>query len=793
MNPTIRNYLFAVAVIFGITSGLRAQTIRIMPLGNSITFDENSLDASYPRDDGVRISYRYRLYQLLHDAGYEFDYVGSENCGNNYFFNPELDDNAGFPGIETHQLEDLINTGYNAVYGYNESPGPYLNTYPADIILLHIGTNNLITSANQVDDLLDAIRSYDPDVFILVARIINRRTSHSSTTVFNNNVESMVNSRNDLRIRMVNMETGAGINYATDMIDNLHPNAAGYDKMGYKWFEALQSLNQPPSLTEFPQQFTGIGAPFVPISLDDYVNDMEDPAQALTWSYTTKLGSQLIVSIDENRNLLVSPNGGWSGTEVLTLKVTDTGNGVFPASSTIEVLFTVNPGNRPPAIQTFPGTVINQEEAYSYTIHAIDIDEDPVYYSVVEKPSWLSFNQGTHQLSGIPHDQHVGLHPITLRASDGQDYTDQSWVLEVIDVNDPPVFVSVPETEVDHGNLYSYVISATDTESDPLEYSILELPVWLQYNSITRVISGTPDFDQIGLHDIVIQVSDGFTEVLQSYELSVIDSNDPPQFLTTAVTDVNEDGNYYYNVIAIDNDGDFLNYSAPQIPEWLSFDPFSRSLIGQPGNDEVGAYDVTIRVTDGYVNTDQEFQLTVHNVNDPPVFISDPLINANVLEAYIYMIFAEDIDPGDNLTFSAIVKPNWLTLSSGTGDALLFGTPNESHIGSHAVIIQASDGKEQVMQGFTLKVSLSTGLDDFSFDEKLKVYPNPSDGIFYFESEEPGEIMLNIYNSVGILQRTISSDFEEQVEINISDFEKGIYIYKAFLNGQEETGKLIKN
>ncbi len=81
----------------------------------------------------------------------------------------------------------------------------------------------------------------------------------------------------------------------------------------------------------------------------------------------------------------------------------------------------------------------------------------------------------------------------------------------------------------------------------------------------------------------------------------------------------------------------------------------------------------------------------------------------------------------------------------------MIGTPTESNIGSHAIIIQVSDGMEQVMQGFTLKVSYSTAVDDLTIDTPLKVYPNPSDGIFYFESEEPGEIILNIYNSVGIL------------------------------------------
>ena len=788
----IKKFLFAVSILLGVSSGLVSQTVRIMPLGNSITYDENSLDASYPRSDANRISYRYRLYQLLYEEGYDFDYVGSEDCGFNYFQNPELDDNAGFSGIETWQLANLINTGYNAVEGHYESSGPYLNYYPADIILLHIGTNDLIESASEVKDLLDNIRYHDPDVYILVAKIINRRVYHASTTTFNNNVDLMVTMRGDPRIKMVNMETGAGINYSTDMIDNLHPNQAGFVKMGEKWFDAVKNLNQAPVVSQIPDQFTSRESAFAPISLDDYVTDSEDPNNLLTWTFTRKLGSQLIVSIDENRMLMVSPNGDWSGTELLSLKVTDTGSGALPRNSTMEVSFTVDKGNDPPVIASNPVTVINQEENYSYTVQAYDIDGDSIIYSVVQKPSWLNFSVVTHQLSGIPHHEHVGVHDITLRVADAEDYTEQSFQLEVIDVNDPPMFTSIPEVEVDQGKLYSYVIKAIDLDGDPLAYSVVEIPAWLQYNSQTRVISGTPDFQDIGEYDVIIQVSDGNVEVIQSYQLSVINANDPPEFISEAVTEVVEKGDYYYNVIAQDIDGDLLTYSAPLIPEWLSFDPFSRTLVGQPDNDQVGTHHVIVRVSDGFVEIDQIFELTVINVNDQPIFTTEPLTEARAMEAYIYRIVGEDVDLGDILNFTAIAKPDWLTLSSGSNDALLFGTPNKSHIGSHAVIIQLSDGHVEVMQGFTLKVLWPTAVEDFTM-EGLNVYPNPSDGVFYFSFGEPGEVTLHIYNSMGILKKTIISDFSEQFEVNISEFERGIYLYKAILNGKEETGKLIKN
>jgi len=763
-----------------------------MPLGNSITYDENSLDGSNPRPDGNRISYRFKLYNLLNDEGHDFDFVGSEDCGINYFGDPELDDNAGFPGIETWQLSNLINTGYNAVKGQYETSGPYLNYHPADIILLHIGTNDLIESAYQVEDLLDKIRKYDSDVYILVAKIVNRRTFHPSTTTFNNNVAQMVFNRHDPNILMVNIETGAGINYSTDMIDNLHPNQAGYDKMGVKWFEAIMSLNQAPVISTITEQFTSRGNDFAPIALDDYVVDGDDPDHQLTWTFTRKLGSQLNVFIDGNRNLMVSPNGDWYGSEILTLKVEDTGSGAFPASQTKEVLFTVEKGNDAPVIESNPGTVTNQGENYSYTIQAYDTDGDSMTFSAIQKPSFLSFNGVTHQLSGIPSNDHVGFHNITLRVSDGKEYTDQSYQLEVLNVNDPPLFVSIPQLEVDQGTLYSYVIYVNDPDDDSLTYSAESIPDWLYFNEVTRVLSGTPDFFQVGVHDIILKANDGTADATQEYQLTVLSTNDPPEFISAAVTEVNEDGSYYYNVIATDNNGDALTYSAPTIPDWLTFDPANRTLQGQPENGDVGVHDVIIRVSDSFVETDQNFSLTVFNVNDAPSFTSEPLLEVHASESYIYRVEVADVDQEDQLTITAVTKPDWLTLASGTNDALLYGTPTTSHIGSHAIIIQVSDGIEEVMQGYTLKVNNPTAIEDIDMNADVDVYPNPADLIINFRMDKPGDMTLYIYNAVGILKKAVTSDFEEKLEVNISDLERGIYLYKAIIDGQTMTGRFIK-
>lgn len=197
------------------------------------------------RPTGVRIAYRNTLRDLLTSAGYAFDFVGSENAGERYL-GTEMDDNAGFPGITDEQLAVVIKTGYAGHSDLQVTPGPYLETYPADIILLHIGTNHVDASPDDVEDILDNIRNSDSDVIIIVARIINRYPYSEVTTTFNDNVEAMVKARADSRIVMVDMENGAGIDYYTDMDDDLHPNHLGYDKMAAVWYEALIALKSAP-------------------------------------------------------------------------------------------------------------------------------------------------------------------------------------------------------------------------------------------------------------------------------------------------------------------------------------------------------------------------------------------------------------------------------------------------------------------------------------------------------------------------------------------------------------------
>ncbi|GEM_PF-3885993 len=281
------------------TFGTTSQTLRIMPLGNSITYDSRVNDTR-PVED--RFGYRLPLYNHLISYNYNFDFVGSEHAGSNYL-PTGYDDNAGFPGIKDNELYVLLKTGrrYQPAKGIDEqiTNGPYLDYYPADIILLHIGTNGNDepggTSPNDVEDVLNEIDRYEDStgthIKVFLALIINRSPNETFVTDFNNNVKAMAldrmnNAANPAYpddIVIVDMEHIPGFDYTMspdpngapgDMNDKYHPNDKGYAKMADTWFDAIKStIGIPPEIVSQPESkglFVGDTAVFS-ITLTDTV------------------------------------------------------------------------------------------------------------------------------------------------------------------------------------------------------------------------------------------------------------------------------------------------------------------------------------------------------------------------------------------------------------------------------------------------------------------------------------------------------------------------------------------
>ena len=221
--------IFTVLVLtYPVEAGRPPYTIKIMPLGDSITYGYT--DGSLTNDFSV--AYRQKLYLDLVKLGYKVDFVGSLLSGQSA--TPFFDyDHEGHPGYEKHEVANKI--------------FDWLTQNPADIVLLHIGTNNINPDSFYVEKILNEIDRYSLDVIVVIARIINRidnSQKSSLTTQLNDNVEFMALDRiakEGDKILIVDQERA--LNYNTDLApDGFHPNENGYMKMADVWLNGLLSL-----------------------------------------------------------------------------------------------------------------------------------------------------------------------------------------------------------------------------------------------------------------------------------------------------------------------------------------------------------------------------------------------------------------------------------------------------------------------------------------------------------------------------------------------------------------------
>ncbi len=124
-------------------------------------------------------------------------------------------------------------------------------------------------------------------------------------------------------------------------------------------------------------------------------------------------------------------------------------------------------------------------------------------------------------------------------------------------------------------------------------------------------------------------------------------NNAAPVFTSSDSHETDEDESIVFTIIATDENGDDLTYSAESRPSWLALNPSTGVLSGTPTNDDVGEYDLVLSVTDGINEpVEQDFTLTVLNVNDAPVITRITSRQSRIVEGVeaVFDVVATDVD-----------------------------------------------------------------------------------------------------------------------------------------------------
>jgi len=195
--------------------------------------------------------------------------------------------------------------------------------------------------------------------------------------------------------------------------------------------------------------------------------------------------------------------------------------------------------NSAPDIASQPNQTANENTPWQYTAQATDNDADILTWSLTLKPEGMDIDGPTGQISWTP--THIdyeddpwgegqGKHLVGVRVRDGNGGADvQYFWLQVERANHNPEITFIADDETYEDSLYTYQVTATDADGDPLTYELTVFPAGMTIGSQTGLITWTPSAADIGSHDITVRVQDNMGgETLQSYTLTVLDVPEPP-------------------------------------------------------------------------------------------------------------------------------------------------------------------------------------------------------------------------------------------------------------------------
>jgi lysophospholipase L1-like esterase len=224
------------------------KTVNILPLGNSIT-NGTSIYNSYRRD----------LWQLLHQGNYNFDFIGSWNKHHMGGKMPDTDFDLDHEGHSGWTLGHILHApDWDSARGDIHD---WLKVYTPDIVLMELGTNDVFqcvkldTAMKNLSLIVKELRNKNRNVKIFIAQIpplgntwalkklCGTDTPYGQVlTTLNKLIVNYAAANSTAQSPVIAVDQYSGVDPATDMYDDIHPNLKGEKIMADRWFNAIKNF-----------------------------------------------------------------------------------------------------------------------------------------------------------------------------------------------------------------------------------------------------------------------------------------------------------------------------------------------------------------------------------------------------------------------------------------------------------------------------------------------------------------------------------------------------------------------
>ena len=239
-------------------------------------------------------------------------------------------------------------------------------------------------------------------------------------------------------------------------------------------------------------------------------------------------------SANTQGTVFYQPEENYYGNDIIHVLVTDNEGAIARRECEISIVDV----NDPPTITGAAITSIKPNENYSFTPLAEDVDNDVLTFSIQNKPSWLSFDTNSGELSGVASNADIGVYSnIIISVSDGRGGTAQLPNFNIEVTNAAPVLGSpIPDQEVKVYEIFAYNVSPhfSDPNNDALSYTIKATidgnPInWLNISADGQITSIKIPSGYTGKNIVVtVSASDGKASVSDTFNILIKSNNNVP-------------------------------------------------------------------------------------------------------------------------------------------------------------------------------------------------------------------------------------------------------------------------
>ncbi|MBX9639797.1 MAG: putative Ig domain-containing protein, partial [Mycobacteriaceae bacterium] len=220
-----------------------------------------------------------------------------------------------------------------------------------------------------------------------------------------------------------------------------------------------------------------------------------------------------------------TPSGTQAGTyDNVLVSVTD---GVNMTTTSLRMI--VEPTNVAPVLQGIPDRTVRQGDPLRFTLHATDPDSTTLRFSSPNLPLGATLNPITGVFEWTPPYDKAGPAQIKFVVSDGSATGERTVVVNVVNVNAPPVFeqtdgISILEGQPLTLRLFAFdpdnpdyqpqvrlpdgTLTAPEATDPSVVYSIANLPAGATFDPVTCLLTWTPSYTQSGGYSLRITATD---------------------------------------------------------------------------------------------------------------------------------------------------------------------------------------------------------------------------------------------------------------------------------------------